>query len=184
MRYCFSKSRIQQQEPLYAQRGFTFLEIVISIAILAVIMGVTYSCLNQILRSKKILDDARDGKAVADAVLSRMVKEFQVAQNTDVLLAPRENPTVPYVGQPRLMSRRQEGPGGIMATEISFISTSIGQFRPDGQAQSDLVQITYRVEPDPDDSRKEKLRLIREETPLISPAQDAYKKNVVLPDLP
>ena len=144
-------------------------------------MGVTYSCLEQILRSKKILDDARDGKAIADAILSRMVKELQVAQNTEPLLPPKTNLAVQYTGQPTLTSHEQDASNGRRTTEISFISTSLGQFRPDGGAQSDLVQITYRAEPDPEDTLGERLRLIREETPYITPAKDAYKKSLAFP---
>ena len=85
-------------------------------------MGVTYSSLNQIIRSKKILDDARDGKAIADAILSRMTREFQQAVSTQAILPPRDHLNRPYPGNPRLLSARKELADGQKLTEITFIT--------------------------------------------------------------
>ena len=159
--------------------GFTFIEIVISVSILAVIMAVTFSALTQIIRSKKILDDARDGKAIADSILTRMVRELQLAMETTPLLPLRTNLDKPLLNLPRLLAIRKELPGGIRTTELSFVTWNNTQFHPDGEVVSDLI--TYRVEPDPEDTTGQRLRLIREEVPLISPPADAYKKTLAFP---
>jgi prepilin-type N-terminal cleavage/methylation domain-containing protein len=166
-------------------RGFTFLEIVISISILAVIMGVTYSSLNQIIRSKKILDDARDGKAIADSILSRMTREFQQAVNSDsatlAILPPRNNLTKPYLGKTVFLSERKEQSQGQIATTITFLTLAQPASHIDPENKSEYIQVTYRVEPDPDDPNKERLRLIREEVPFITPASKAYKRTLAFP---
>ena len=164
-----------------SSKAFTFLEIVISISILAVIMGVTYSSLNQIIRSKKILDDARDGKAIADAILSRMTREFQQAVSTQAILPPRDHLNRPYPGNPRLLSARKELPDGQKLTEITFITLAQPALRPDQSAQSEYIQVTYRAESDPDDITHQRLRLIREEVPFISPPERAYKETLAFP---
>jgi prepilin-type N-terminal cleavage/methylation domain-containing protein len=161
--------------------GFTFLEIVIAISILAVIMGVTYSSLNQIIRSKKILDDARDGKAIADSILIRMTKEFQQAVNNQNLLPPPTKLNQPYPGSPRLYAERKKIDSGQELTTITFITLAQPTLLSEPQFQSEYIQVTYRVEPDPDDPNKERLRLIREEVPLLNPPAAAYKRTLAFP---
>jgi prepilin-type N-terminal cleavage/methylation domain-containing protein len=161
--------------------GFTFLEVVIAISILAVIMGVTYSSLNQIIRSKKILDDARDGKAIADSILIRMTREFQQAASNQTLLPPRTKLNQPYPGSPKLYAERKKTDSGQELTSITFITLAQPTLRSEPQFQSEYIQVTYRVEPDPEDPNKQRLRLIREEVPLLSPPATAYKRALAFP---
>ncbi len=161
--------------------GFTFLELVVSIAILAMIMGVTYSSLSQIIRSKKLLDDARDTKAIADAILVRLTREFQLAFPDGALMPPPDNLTQPYPGQPRVLGTAKQGGDNISLDSISFLALEGGQYLPDGGAHTGVVQITYRAEPDPDDETGKKIFLIRDEVPYTRPYEAAYKKRMTFP---
>jgi prepilin-type N-terminal cleavage/methylation domain-containing protein len=161
--------------------GFTFLEIVISISILALIMSVTYSTLTQIIRAKKILDDSRDGKAIADALLSRLVRELQLALPDSPVMPPPKNLNQPRPGQPRLIANRVEKNGSIFS-EITFVTLSDRQLLPDGRKQAPIVQISYKTVPAQSiNTDSEQLSLVREETPYIKPFEQAYKKSVAFP---
>ncbi len=163
------------------QRGFTFLELIIAIAILAMIMGVTYSSLSQIIRSKKLLDDARDSKAIADAILVRLTREFQLAFPDGALMPPANKLTQPYPGQPRVLGAAKPGRDNANLDSISFLALEGGQYLPDGGSHTGVVQITYRAEPDPEDRTGQRIYLIRDEVPYTRPYESAYKKRMTFP---
>ena len=161
--------------------GFTFLEVVIAISILAVIMGTTYSALNQIIRAKKVLDDARDGKAIADALLTRLLRELQLALAEQPVMPPKKQINQPIPGAPRLTAIRTEKQGRSFA-ELTFVTKGSRQLLPDGSRQSDIVQISYKTAESFNQSGTEpQLMLIREETPYIRPFEDAYKRTISFP---
>jgi hypothetical protein len=58
-----------------------------------------------------------------------------------------------------------------------------GQYLPDGGAHSGIVQISYRVEKDPDQQNgpNSTYYLIRQETPYIRPFDKAYQKTMIFP---
>lgn len=168
----------------YNQYGFTFLEIVIAISILAIIITVSYESLSQILRGKKIIDDARDGKAIADSLLTRFSKELQLASAKVKLMPPRNNLKQVPVGQPSFLAQKinLEGSSSDQKfTQLSFVVTGDNRVLPDGSVQSGARQITYRTEPDPEDSNHQKLRLVREEVPILKSAKKAYQKGMMFP---
>lgn len=163
------------------QNGFTFLELVISIAILAMIMAVTYSSLSQIIRSKKLLDDARDSKAIADSILSRFTRELQLAFPDGAVMPPANKLTQPYPGQPRVLGVSKPGRDNSFMDSITFLSLEGGQYLPDGGTHTGVVQITYRAEPDPEDRSGQDVYLIRDEVPYTRPYDVAYKKRMTFP---
>jgi prepilin-type N-terminal cleavage/methylation domain-containing protein len=161
--------------------GFTFLEVVIAISILAVIMGTTYSALNQIIRAKKILDDSRDGKAIADALLTRLLRELQLALAEQPVMPPKKQLNQPIPGAPRLTATRSEKQGRSFA-ELTFVTKGSRQLLPDGTRQADIVQISYKtVESISQNASDPQLMLIREETPYIRPFEEAYKRTISFP---
>ncbi len=164
--------------------GFTLIEIVISIAILAVIMSVTYSAMTQIIRSKNVLDDRRELNSMAYAVLNRMVREFQLAYSGIGLLPNKgdvdgkQRPgNVNLIGEPISLSNGKHG------DKVTFMALEGGQYLPDGGTHSGLVQLTYRVEENPDaaNSETQTYLLIREETPVIRPFDKAFGKTMIFP---
>lgn len=164
--------------------GFTLIEVIISISILAVIMSVTYTAMTQIIRSKNVLDDRRELNSMAYAVLNRMVREFQLAYSGIGLLpkpgdaAGKQLPgNVNLIGESKLLSNEKRG------DTITFMALEGGQYLPDGGTHSGLVQLTYRVEENPDelDSENQTFLLIRDETPVIRPFEKAFGKTMTFP---
>ena len=162
-----------------ASSGFTIVEIIISITILVLVMSVAYSSLRQIIRSKQALDDTRDGRKLANAVLTRMTRELQLAYDGLPLLPPKDNLQQPYSNRINLISEPSDI-GGVATSTIVFLALEGGQYMPDGGGHSGVVQITYRVEKDPDDPEADTYWLIREETPYIRPPERAYRERTMI----
>ena len=165
-----------------ASRGFTLIELLLAITILAMIMGVAYSALSEVVRAKRLLDDSRDSRAMTDAILQRFTRELQLAYNgPEGLLPPRDKLEEPLNSRIKLIGEKGDQ-GGKSAARITFLASEGGQYVPDGGTHSGLVQITYRVEKDPDDSGKDgALYLVREEVPYTRPFDKAYEKAMIFP---
>lgn len=165
------------------ESGFTLIEIVIAISILAIIMMVTYSSLDQIIRTKYALDDSREMKAVVNSVLVRMTRELQLAKSGLPLLPQRDKigqfnkPNLNLLGENLKLPNREEG------DSITFIASQGGQYLPDGLTHSGDVQITYRVEEDPEQEGQQNRTyyLVREEVPYLRSAEEAYKDSMIFP---
>lgn len=127
--------------------GFTLVEVVIAIATLAVILGVAYSALNQIIVTKRVLDDKRDVAIVANAVLERMVRELQMLTSNATLLPPPGERLDGSANSSLLGESKGGGEDGGQ-DRITFLAQEAGQYLPDGGTHSGIVQITYRVETD------------------------------------
>lgn len=161
-------------------RGFTFLEIVLSIGILAVIMGVSYGALSQILRAKKTLDDTRDVKAIADSVIQRISRELQLASRAGgTILTNPANKGPIFPG--RVRGESKKGGDGTFQDSITFLAQEAGQYVPDGATHTGIVQIQYRVEKDPDNPQSDTFVLVRDEMPYIRPPDAAFKKKMTFP---
>lgn len=163
-------------------RGFTLIELLLAITILAMIMGVAYSALGEVVRAKRLLDDSRDSRSMCDAILQRFTRELQLAYNgPEGLLPPRDKTDEPLNSRIKLIGEKNEERGE-RADRITFLASEGGQYIPDGGTHSGLVQITYRVERDPDNSDKDApLYLVREEVPYTRPFDKAYEKAMIFP---
>jgi len=170
---------------ILAERGFTLIEIVIAFSILVIILAVSYGALSQIMRAKSALDDQRDVTLIANSLLTRLTRELQLAyfDERTFLLPPRDKldektpPNSPLIGISQSLDSNERG------DSITFIAMEGGQYLPDGGTHSGLVQITYRVEPDPERAQKRDATyyLIRDETPLKPDAKLAYQKSMIFP---
>jgi len=164
--------------------AFTLIEIVIAISILAIIMSITYTALIQIVRSKNILDDRRDINAISYTVLNRMVREFQLAYSGIGLLPPSNKKDSPQLASNiNLIGEEKTLSNGKRGDNIQFLALEGGQYLPDGGSHSGLVQLTYRVEENPDSKSSENpiYLLVREETPVIRPNDKAFSKTMIFP---
>lgn len=164
--------------------GFTLIELIVALSLLAVVTTIAYGALSGILHTKQILDDSRDTRAVAHAILLRLSRELQLADPKSVLLPPKDNPKSPYPARVTLVGEPKEIGNNRNGDTLTFLALEGGQYMPDGGAHSGVVQITYRVEKDPDSNESgenETFYLVREETPLLRPAENAYKKSMVFP---
>jgi prepilin-type N-terminal cleavage/methylation domain-containing protein len=152
------KSRLSSSE-----NAFTLIEIVVAISILAVIMGVTYSSLGGI-------------------ILGRMTREFQLATASTTLMPPREDAKGKQISRISLSASSDTLDNGRPGDRITFMALEGGQYLPDGGTHSGIVQITYRVEKDPENNASDApYYLVREETPYTRPFDKAYEKTMIFP---
>lgn len=164
--------------------GFTLVELLIAMALFALITSTAYSGLMQILRANKALDDERDVGMISNAVINRITREIQLMTPRARLLPPAESPGTIYppsvhiLGTPESLSDNNSG------DSITFVADEAGQYVPDGQTHTGVVQLTYRVEPVPADENpdeEEIFYLIRDEVPVINPPDKAYELRMTFP---
>lgn len=163
--------------------GFTLIELVIALGIFGIVMSIAYFSLSSITQAKQVLDDTRDNRFVADAILSRMTRELQLAFAGLALMPPQDRLSQPYPAKVCLVGEEDTLRNGQPGDRINFLAMEGGQYLPDGGAHSGIVQISYRVEPDPDQplSSDSTYYLVRQETPYIRPFEKAYEKTMVFP---
>lgn len=154
--------------------GFTLIEIVIAISILSIVLGVTYSALNQIIRTKKLLDDGRDSRYIANSILGRMTRELQLATASVPLMPPKDDPERRASSRVSMVGEQKGLDDGKRADSITFMALEAGQYLPKG-TRSGVVQITYLLAKDP--NRKDELgyTLYRSEVPYSRPFKKAYE---------
>jgi hypothetical protein len=81
-----------------------------------------------------------------------------------------------------LKGESKEMQGDRRGDSVTFIARSGGQYLSDGSGNTGIVQISYRVEEDPDARSEEAgYYLVREEVPYINPPDVAYKRSIVFP---
>ena len=164
------------------ERAFTLIEVVIAISILSIIVGITYLSLRSIVLVKVTLDDRRDSDRIAQAILNRLSKELQLAfSGIPLLLHPDESKQSQLTSKIKLLGEPKSLSTGERGDTISFVALEGGQYLPDGGAHSGVVQITYHVEPDPDNPESKTFYLVRNETPVIRPEERAKQKTMIFP---
>jgi len=186
----FSKTHctLQQQRrsahkrSLSSMAGMTLMEIVIAVGILGFIMSIAYRALSQITISKEILDDERDASMIANAVLGRITRELSLAVPIRLLPQQSEDGDTTFSGEV-LRGENATISAGNSGDSITFMARNAGQYVPDGRANSGVVQITYRAEPDPEPSGDEEplAFLVRDEIPDIRPLKTAYESRMTFP---
>jgi prepilin-type N-terminal cleavage/methylation domain-containing protein len=164
-------------------RGFTLIEITIAVAILGTMLFVGYSALSNISWGKKAVDDKRELRLVAQTVVGRLTRELQLSFGQIPLLPPKDNLDKPYPAKVVFVGTPGESTAGVSSDSMTFMALEGGQYLPDGGRHSGVVQITYRVQPDPaaPEGKAPLLYLVREETPHIRPPQKAYSKTMTFP---
>ena len=164
-----------------ASPGFTLIEVVLAILILAAMLTILYESLTQMLEMKQLLDDRRDSAAIAGAVLTRMTRELQLAYAQNALMPPRSEPDKRYPPRTFMLGEEKALDNDRRGDSITFLALEGGQYLPDGGTHSGLVQITYRVERDPEKRDSPTYYLVREETPYQRPFEKAFKKTMIFP---
>ena len=161
--------------------GFTAIEVVMAIAILVLVMSVSYGSLRQIIHSKNALDETRALRKTADVVLTRLVRELQLSYNgKGGLLPPKDDlknvpsDRIKLRGEPKELE-------GVPSDQITFLAQEGGQYLPDGGRHSGLVQISYRLEEDPESTDRSARILVREEIPYTRPFDRAYGFTMTFP---
>lgn len=148
--------------------GLTLVEVTIAVAILAVMVSLNYKVIMGIVRAKAIVDDQRDGMFIANSVLTRISRELQLATKLGGTIVQCDPSAPPASGNPPVfLGEQQSGGGPARGDSLTFLAKEAGQYVPDGGTHSGLVQITYRVEADPEQkgSKDPSLLLVRDEVP-------------------
>lgn len=170
-----------RQQDRQSAGGFTLIELIITISILALLMLIVFSSFRQLLRSKSALDDRRDGMIMANAILIRMTRELQLMVEYPTLLTPPgQTPTFPS----SLIADEKTMSNGLHGDTIKFVAQGAGQYVAGGASHSGFVDITYRVEEDPEapmGAEQANYYLVREEIPHIRPVDFAFERALVFP---
>lgn len=179
-----NKALVKKQKNLKSgQYGFTLIEVIMAISILVLIMGVAYSSLSGIMRSKALLDDKREARLIANSILQRLSRELQLAYRKYPVMEPKG--TKKYFNSTYLVGEQANLGGGQRGDKLMFMALEGGQYLPDGGTHSGVVQITYSVQEDPKSTRRvgnlKTYSLVREEMPYSPTYDTAVKKRMVFP---
>jgi type II secretion system protein J len=160
-------------------KGFTLIEVILAISILSIMVVLNYRMIKNLIDAKLIVDDKREAMFVANSVLSRLTRELQLAVVKPKLLPPCDQPNPSRSPLVFMATAGTQGTGAV----LTFSAREAGQYIPDGGTRSGVVQLTYRVESDPD-SKGDKnagLLLVREEMPNRNPLEAACKNVIRFP---
>ncbi|HMO02765.1 MAG TPA: prepilin-type N-terminal cleavage/methylation domain-containing protein [Oligoflexia bacterium] len=150
--------------------GFTLIELILAISILVIVFGTAYSLFSSLVRTKQILDDDRELSFVANVVIKRLTRELQLALPAKKIMvppgfnAPGLKPC--FVGNAQGFNPRVTGGEHF----ISFIASEAGQYIAGEETNAGIVQITYRIDFDPNNQRTDGIpvkTLVREELPFV-----------------
>ncbi|MBX7145180.1 MAG: prepilin-type N-terminal cleavage/methylation domain-containing protein [Oligoflexia bacterium] len=168
---------------LASKAGFTLIEIVIALGIFGIVMAVGYSSLQGIISAKYALDDARDLRALADAILGRLTREIQLAVADVPLIPDKDKLDQPNSPKLNMLGAHDTLRGDASSDSLSFLALEGGQYLPDGGSHSGIVQISYRLAKDPEAAvgDEDSYMLIRDELPFVRPYQRAYDRIMTFP---
>ena len=121
--------------PLLAAGGFTLLEVVISVAILAVILTIVYNTFNSSMKAFTAMENEGDAYAQARIVLNRMREEIE-----SIYFSPSEKSNTGLLGEDR-------DEYDLPADSLHFTSLSHIRWAKDSR-ESELCEIGYYLEKD------------------------------------
>jgi hypothetical protein len=141
-----------------------------------------YQIIKGLIESKIEVDDKREAIFIANSVITRLTRELQLAVAKPKLAPPCDSPNAPPSPYSLIGEDGSSGQSG-KGTSITFTAKEAGQFIPGGTTHTGAVQITYRLEPDPDQKgdKNAPLLLIREEIPNRRPYDLACKDVIRFP---
>jgi len=153
-------------------RGFTLIEVMLVMAILAMVMTLMWSAFSQAARGKKRVEAAQERTHTVRVALLRMAREIEMA----------------YLSENNTPSAQEQRTRLVAVTrpdvdELTF-SAFAHQRLKGGAAESDTSDIMYYGARDPDDRRV--LNLMRRETKrlqALDPAAIAGEAYVLCPDV-
>ena len=170
-----------------SEAAFTLMEVVMALTITAFIVSSMYTFINNLHRTKNLLDEEREIGIVATTIIDRLTRELQLATAKERLLPPRNNTSKKYDDFVDLIGEHNNGPRNYSHDTITFMANGGGQYVLNGYSNSGVVQLSYRMVEDPDTKRQsqdEKIyHLVREETPFsqnIDPDK-IYNRSMTFP---
>jgi len=170
--------------------GFTLIEVIIAIAILASMVTLKYQLLKGIIKAKELIEDRRDAMYIANSLLTRLSRELQlaVASSATPLFVCPDGPVLPQQavnttpganGPSRFLIGKSDENGAT----IQFMAKGAGQQTADSSGQTGVVMLKYSIQQDPESSseRNAPLILLRSETPASGQLLKDCKKEVHFP---
>lgn len=160
-------------------KGFTLLEMIISLTILSVLMSVCYKGLSGIINVKQLIDDNRQNELAANSIISRLTRELQQAYVND-------GSSQLFLLDPKLASRltfrgTRKGTNVRNLDSITFLLKNPSLFIMGEEPETRPVEITYRMEKDPD--QPENYLLIRQQVPDYKKYETSFENRIVFPVL-
>ena len=188
----------QDMKPDRIERGFTLIEVILAVSILAFVVSISYSSINQIIAGKQLVEDRSELQRVANGIMLRLTRELQRSQTQNKRQFPigagAAAPTGPASAGPnRVMEGVEEQIDGRAADSIEFLAADSGQYLPDASSNTGDVRIAYRVEKTPAEELKEQrlggygdegpelFYLVRDEVPVQTPYASAIEKRMTFP---
>jgi len=168
-----------------ASSGFTLVEVILAIAILAVMVTLNYQMLRGIVQAKELIEDRRDAMYIANSLLTRLSRELQLA-----VPIPQHPLFVCPDGPGAAPAPRNPGPPTYLVAEsneqgasIQFMAKGAGQQTADASGQTGVVMLKYSVQQDPErrSERDAPLILLRSEIPSSGDLLKDCKKEVHFP---
>jgi general secretion pathway protein J len=146
------------------RRGFTLVEVVVAISVLALIGLMTFLTLSNALNTRDLLEEEDAANQAARIAMSRIRRDLQLAYLTTNTAAVNTYRTI-FVGQDERGADRL------------WLATLSHQRRIVGAREGDQTEITYWTEDDP--TRSDALVLLRREAPRID--QEPEKDGTLAP---
>ncbi|MCI5066711.1 prepilin-type N-terminal cleavage/methylation domain-containing protein [bacterium] len=178
-------SKTPPASPPLEDRGFTLIEVLLAIGILSVMVTLSYSSIESILRSKKAIENDQEIERLELVLMRRLTREFQLAYPNLPRLPPADNLKQRFSSRENLLGKQGTMPNGQPGDSVTFVAISAGQqFLEDRRSNSGLVQITYSLREDPERAPQEEYpvySLIREEVPYKRPYEQAYAEALRFP---
>ena len=180
---------MREKKLTHAASGFTLIEVILAISILAVMVTLNYQMLRGVVQAKELIEDRRDAMYIANSLLTRLSRELQLAYTdtnnpqarlfvcqTGPGMAP---PAAPNPGPARFLIGESDDNGAA----ITFMAKGAGQQTADTSGKTGIVMINYKVDQDPDrrSQRDAPLVLTRTETPSSGALQRDCSKLIRFP---
>ncbi|MGI6680986.1 MAG: PulJ/GspJ family protein [Bdellovibrionota bacterium] len=162
------------------QSGFTFVEMILAISILAIMFTIAQSVVIQMIRGKKTLDEIRETDLILNNITNRLNREFSLVQKESLPLDLECNSNTITEGFKIFLCGETSKKKEFRHDTISFMSRKAkqylrGKYISKSKRVSDLVYIKYRVEKGEkeqkgknDNSTTENYWLIRDEIPVMN----------------
>lgn len=160
--------------------AFTLIEVVLALGIMGFMLSIGWGALRNVAESRRVLNERQDLELVGQAIITRLVREFQLATGSLSLMPPSNNQQLKFGQQDSFLA---EGGGDNGKITLTFLALEGGQYLPDGGRHSGVVQLSYRIVPTPPSENRpaDSLSLIRSELPYLRPFSKAYEQEIVFP---
>jgi len=146
------------------QRGFTLLEVLLTITITALMMGIIYGVLVSTLQARTRLEKTTEMDEAGPLLLKMMADDLSAAYVPPVPDQPPPAEGEPAAENPAYFTGKDETGAGGEADRLDFVS-SRDIWNPDTQRIADFAEIGYFLRPNPDESSLS--ILVRREDPFV-----------------